>query len=223
MKSIADIPAMLENATFITEEPAEKKDSKYPSYRYYVVGANIGETDYTVKIALGVAYDGTLYYDHSLTQIEKGALINLALAEQRRTQDFENALTGIKDNKLLSVLQVNSSKIVDGNGEPLVVYHGTDADVEFWAFDTDEESTARKEHVWSAEYPSGTIFATSDRSVAEYYGNRVIPLFVNLREPEIVNVEQGESLVRPFDDEGLAYYDEAIVTDGSLSKFLIQN
>ncbi|HIV03592.1 MAG TPA: hypothetical protein IAC75_00360, partial [Candidatus Spyradosoma merdigallinarum] len=100
------------------------------------------------------------------------------------------------------------------NGEPLVVYHGTDADVEFWAFDTDEESTARKEHVWSAEYPSGTIFATSDRSVAEYYGNRVIPLFVNLREPEIVNVEQGESLVRPFDDEGLAYYDEAIVTDG---------
>lgn len=133
MKSIADIPAMLENATFITEELAEKKDSKYPSYRYYVVGANIGETDYTVKIALGVAYDGTLYYDHSLTQIEKGALINLALAEQRRTQDFENALTGIKDNKLLSVLQVNSSKIVDGNGEPLVVYHGTDAD--FTVFD----------------------------------------------------------------------------------------
>ena len=133
MKSIADIPAMLENATFITEELAEKKDSKYPSYRYYVVGANIGETDYTVKIALGVAYDGTLYYDHSLTQIEKGALINLALAEQRRTQDFENALTGIKDNKLLSVLQVNSSKIVDENGEPLVVYHGTDAD--FTVFD----------------------------------------------------------------------------------------
>ena len=133
MKSIADIPAMLKNATFITEELAEKKGSKYPSYRYYVVGANIGETDYTVKIALGVAYDGTLYYDHSLTQIEKGALINLALAEQRRTQDFENALTGIKDNKLLSVLQVNSSKIVDENGEPLVVYHGTDAD--FTVFD----------------------------------------------------------------------------------------
>ena len=128
MKSIADIPAMLENATFITEELAEKKDSKYPSYRYYVVGANIGETDYTVKIALGVAYDGTLYYDHSLTQIEKGALINLALAEQRRTQDFENALTGIKDNKLLSVLQVNSSKIVDENGEPLVVWHGSPSD-----------------------------------------------------------------------------------------------
>ena len=172
MKSIADIPAMLENATFITEELAEKKDSKYPSYRYYVVGANIGETDYTVKIALGVAYDGTLYYDHSLTQIEKGALINLALAEQRRTQDFENALTGIKDNKLLSVLQVNSSKIVDENGEPLVVYHGTDAD--FTVFDR-----AKTRATMDIQ---GNFFSPWEDD-ARGYGSNVRRFFLNLRNP----------------------------------------
>ena len=188
MKSIADIPAMLENATFITEELAEKKDSKYPSYRYYVVGANIGETDYTVKIALGVAYDGTLYYDHSLTQIEKGALINLALAEQRRTQDFENALTGIKDNKLLSVLQVNSSKIVDENGEPLVVYHGTDAD--FTVFDR-----AKTRATMDIQ---GNFFSPWEDD-ARGYGSNVRRFFLNLRNPADENT--GYHSLREFEGQ----------------------
>ena len=215
-KSIAAIPQMVENGIYIESRENEdiKKHPDVGSYDYFVCGLKIGGADYTAKIVVANQRNGERYYDHKLTQIEKGALLSTLSAIHKAGEASNTPLSEVKDKRLLSILQANSSKVVDGNGEPLVVWHGTDADVEFWAFDTDEESTARKEHVWSAEYPSGTIFATSDRSVAEYYGNRVIPLFVNLREPEIVNVEQGESLVRPFDDEGLAYYDEAIVTDG---------
>lgn len=76
---------------------------------------------------------GEKYYDHNLTQIEKGKLI-----DQINGQSVENgfttagdaplrpnALSRYKDTKLISILNVNSSKAVDKNGEPLVVYHGT--------------------------------------------------------------------------------------------------
>jgi len=106
----------------------------------------------------------------------------------------------------------NASKVVDENGEPLVVYHGTNA--EFTVFDTDEESKNRKGGTWSAEYPDGYIFMISDIKRAKYYGKRIIPLFVNMKYPTIRKVKKGESLVLPFDDEGLAYEGDAIVTDG---------
>jgi hypothetical protein len=105
-----------------------------------------------------------------------------------------------------------ASKVVDSNGEPMVVFHGTNA--EFTVFDTDEESKNRKGGTWSAEYPNGYIFMISDIKRAKYYGKRIIPLFVNMKYPTIRKVKKGESLVLPFDDEGLAYEGDAIVTDG---------
>ena len=35
-------------------------------------------------------------------------------------------LSGYKGKRLFSLLQANASKIVDENGEPLVVYHGSE-------------------------------------------------------------------------------------------------
>jgi hypothetical protein len=107
----------------------------------------------------------------------------------------------------------NSSKVIDRETkEPLIVYHGTNA--EFTIFDTDEDSTNRKGGTWNAEYPDGYIFMISDKKKANYYGKKIIPLFVNMVYPTIKKVKKGESLVLPFDDEGLAYEGDAIVTDG---------
>jgi hypothetical protein len=107
----------------------------------------------------------------------------------------------------------NASKVIDNETkEPMVVYHGTNA--EFTIFDTDEDSENRKGGIWNAEYPDGYIFMTSDKKRAKYYGKRIIPLFVNMKYPTIKKVKKGESLVLPFDDEGLAYEGDAIVTDG---------
>ena len=128
LKSIASIPAMLKNATFIDESPKEKTGARYRSFRYYVVGVKMDGVDYTAKLVVGVASDGSLYYDHSLTQIEKGVLSSLALENQPRTQDHQNAPDGIKDTRLFSLLQAQSSLVVDENGEPLVVWHGSPSD-----------------------------------------------------------------------------------------------
>lgn len=126
LKSIAVIPELIEKSIFIDELPNEKNNGKYDSYRYYVSGLKIGDVDYTVKLAIGIDEYGNKYYDHSLTEIEKGKLIDeVGALSTTLPSDNQSALSEYKDSKLISLLQTNSSKVVDENGEPMVVYHGT--------------------------------------------------------------------------------------------------
>lgn len=75
------------------------------------------------------------------------------------------------------------SKVVDENGEPLVVYHGTNAEKDFTAFDSKEASIP------------GTYFFTPH---AEYAGGwagqkritpnaRVLPTFLSLKNPLVID------------------------------------
>ena len=126
LKSIAVIPELIEKSIFIDELPNEKNNGKYDSYRYYVSGLKIGGVDYTVKLAIGIDEYGNKYYDHSLTEIEKGKLIDeVGALSTTLPSSNQSALSEYKDSKLISLLQENSSKVVDENGEPMVVYHGT--------------------------------------------------------------------------------------------------
>ena len=73
----------------------------------------------------------------------------------------------------------NSSKVVDENGEPMVVYHGTQS--EFSSFDKDA-ILERKDGI------KGFYFVTEKRrgSVAGYYAQEngnVMPVFLNIRQP----------------------------------------
>lgn len=124
MQSIVAIPELIGNSVFIEERPAYKDNAQYDSYRYYVTGLKIGGEDYTARITIGVK-NGEFYYDHYLTDIEKGNLIEAAQSF-KPTEDAPNpSYARNKDNVLFSLLQTNSSKVVDENGEPLVVFHGT--------------------------------------------------------------------------------------------------
>jgi hypothetical protein len=63
------------------------------------------------------------------------------------------------------------SKVVDENGEPLIVYHATNAD--FTEFDT---------NLGSGVAGKGT-YVTSIKPSNDNYGNYVMPLFVSIRNP----------------------------------------
>ena len=133
VKSIALIPKIIQSSIFVEEMPSEKDDSQYDSYRYYVCGLDYNGESYTVKVTIGVK-GGDYYYDHSLTEVEKGKLLDMIESNQAvnrkgftPTGDApipSYALSRVKDTKLLSILQTNSSKIVDENGEPMEVWHG---------------------------------------------------------------------------------------------------
>ena len=204
LRSIAYIPEMIKNAVFIEESPNEK-GSKFDSYRYYVVGLKIGGVDYTAKLVVGVK-DGDSYYDHSLTEIEKNNLIDLTNGVKADVSGNEAAPFTGKDKRLLSILQTDCSKVVDENGEPRVVYHGTQE--EFNAFDKD----AVRER---GDGVKGFFFATAARreSVAGYYaqdGGSIMPVFLNLKRPLVRSTS--ETLEAPGIADG---YDGIISTAAS--------
>lgn len=73
----------------------------------------------------------------------------------------------------------NASKIVDKNGEPLVVYHGTG-----YKFDT-----------FSVPLNMERIFLTKNKNFANKYGNIQMPLFVNARNVLNVDYKGGDAFV----------------------------
>ena len=103
----------------------------------------------------------------------------------------------------------NASKVVDENGEPLVMYHGTRAS--FDVFDTSYEGEDRKEYesAWMADYPDGTMFAISDKKKASYYGSKVMPLFLNIREKEMKASSFAEAI--NFMDNGDASFSDTVI------------
>ena len=205
LQSIAAIPQIIEKSTYIDEVPNEDVE-KYPgikSFRYYVCGLKIGSNDYTVKAVIAVQNNGDRYYDHKLSSIEKGKLLSIIPTIQKAGIEDNLPLSISKDRRLLSILQTNSSKLVDENGEPLVVHHSTDN--EFYTFskeklgeNTDQnasdDSVAATAHIgfwFNTNDLTGTLF--QERDVAGY---------LDVKEPYEFN--SLESLV-----EDMSYYSSA--------------
>ena len=77
------------------------------------------------------------------------------------------------------------SKVVDEQGRPLVVYHGTNA--KFSAFDKEKIGSATD----SGFFGSGFYF-TDSKSEAEYYGDIAMPLYLSIQNPlDITEVAGG--------------------------------
>ncbi|MBR5775739.1 MAG: hypothetical protein IKY42_05725, partial [Bacteroidaceae bacterium] len=137
LKSIAAIPQIIEKSIYIDSE-ANSNKGKNPNvseYQQYICGLNIGGIAYTVHSLIAVDSNGNRYYDHNLTRIEKTKLLDLIEGQAVGGKDFgttpdtkSTILSGYKGKRLFSLLQANASKIVDENGEPLVVYHGSEED-----------------------------------------------------------------------------------------------
>ena len=192
LQSIAAIPQIIEKAIFVDEAPNEDAE-RYPgvkSFRYYVCGLKIGNTSYTVKAVVAVQNNGDRYYDHKLSSIEKGKLLSIIPTIQKA--GIENNLPPSvgKDKRLLSILQTNSSKVVDENGEPMVVYHGTLADG-LRQFSTDFIGSRYS-------YDEKGFFFISNRKIADDYAvsefdasrrGEVIDAYVSLGNPLVVNSE----------------------------------
>ncbi|WP_373835406.1 LPD38 domain-containing protein [Bacteroides heparinolyticus] len=194
LQSIAAIPQIIENSIYIDTLPNEDVDKNpdVKAYQYYVSGLKIGGEDYTARAAIAVDSQGNRYYDHKLTDIEKGELLNAMVGITNPVSQKTSPPSGYKDTKLVSLLQTNSSKVVDENGEPLVVYHGTREDG-FSIFDDMEGNKL-------SDAPEGVSFFTDMKSVAYTYSGRydrphyeleedeegvgsIYEVFLNIRDP----------------------------------------
>jgi hypothetical protein len=91
------------------------------------------------------------------------------------TPNREKALNALADSNLYNAEElVKSSKVVDANGEPLVVYHGTDADIETFIPDN------------AQGWGTGVYFA-SNKQVTEEFGDKTLEAYLNIQNPYIDN------------------------------------
>ncbi|WP_219843702.1 MuF-C-terminal domain-containing protein [Haemophilus haemolyticus] len=125
LQSIAAIPQIIENSIYIDTLPNEDlaKNPDIKEYEYYIAGLNIGGVDYTVRAAIGVGRNGNRYYDHKLTQIEKGKLLSLLdRVSTTGASESNSPLSEVNDKRLLQILQ-------DAQGENRI--NGENSDIRF--------------------------------------------------------------------------------------------
>ncbi len=186
LASITAIPQLIEDSIFIEEIPNEKGNNKYDSYRYYVCGAKINGEDYTIKVVIGVKGDSK-YYDHRLTQMEKGILIDNLNGLSNSVAENQNASYSMgKDTKLHAILQTNASKIVDENGEPMVVYHGTREN--FTVFDRGKNNPNNEGFYFTDKIDLAKKFAGPNGHVGEFY--------INIKNPNIGGFDGSGAVMR---------------------------
>ena len=92
-----------------------------------------------------------------------------------------------------------ASKVVDGNGEPLVVYHQTEND--FTVFDTKHTGAGE----FDSEMPTGIFMKPTSDNIG-FSGNKQMALYANIRNPLTVN--NRAELVR-FYEQNIDGYKEA--------------
>lgn len=109
VKSLFAIPEMLRKSIYMDSRRNEKDKNEFDEYRYYVCGLKIDGDDYTAKIVVGVK-NGHSYYDHRLSHIEKGKLIDSLNAFSNGVADEKLPVTGYKGTTLESLLQAESGE-----------------------------------------------------------------------------------------------------------------
>lgn len=143
-------------------------------------------------------YDGILFYDDKGKLSEVIAFepsqITSALSKRR---GYERSELGASSAEL--VAWFDQSKIVDSNGMPLVVYHGARPGVDISQF--------------RARHDTDGIYFTPDPQYAEAFTlelftdtgstGAIHPVYLNIRNPYVVETEDGSAEWASFVDRGL--------------------
>ncbi len=160
---------MLENGVLFGTN--EQGDFKYYNIAHRL---NYQGENYIARFVVKEDRNGKRYYDHEFTEIEKVDELPTAQGQHEN----EGHLTHQPSAKLLKEILTakNSSKVVDENGEPLIVYHGTDED--FTVFRTHSETGV---HNRFDELPSEYFNFTDNKSAAGEYDEQMA-VYLNVRD-----------------------------------------
>ncbi len=211
LKSVAYIPEIIQRAVHLDMRTNESQRSAVSKYDYFLSVIQIDGTDYLVRSVVAENLQGQKYYDHKLTKKEDF---------QKRywitSPGFssESSLSDLNDKRLLQILQDNSSKVVDENGEPQVVYHGTSeifnifdrnklgsstdaSSARLGFFFTDNIDIANGYGIWSTEKNAREMLRQSE--ILERQGKWSEAEALSSRAEEIMlNDNQGSAVVMPL-------------------------
>ena len=108
LQSIAAIPQIIEHSLYIGSRPNRDTKIQAAKFDYFLCGLNIGNVGYTVRSVIVEMENGTRYYDHKLTAIEKEKLLDSLFGTTpgfSQADDSGRILPRCKDTILISILQ----------------------------------------------------------------------------------------------------------------------
>ena len=108
LQSIAAIPQIIEQSLYIGSRPNHDTKLRAAKFDYFICGLRIGEIGYTVRSVIVEMENGTRYYDHKLTAIDKERLLDSLFGTTPGFSQAGNSgriLPRCKDTILLSILQ----------------------------------------------------------------------------------------------------------------------
>ena len=181
LKALASIKDILVNGYVVYDgiNPKNKKG------RLVAISKRVDISGKSFVVTVGLREDanGRLFYDHELLDTRRAEGLSSQSSEGLSPQHPAPTSTRLNNYYIRFIEKdTNSSKVVDENGEPLVVYHGTDKSFDLF----DIEATAQNR----AGNPTG-IYLTPSKDEAKYFGSNVFNLFAIAANPYI----EGESKV----------------------------
>ena len=218
LDALTSIPEGFKNAVFLGERKDFSRDRAFDSYYAYPI---VYEGSRRIVFCRAIKDPNTnrLYlHEVFLEEKLKADSLQTAAASVRKgpAQEPHGGIRLMK-NILLDVYRVNEenvSKVVDENGEPKVVYHGTGE--KFYEF-------SHKFGMRNGSSLGRGFYFTEDEDYARGYGNEIMGVFLNIRNPlepgrNKISKEDLKRVIRRIDPNGDKVADYASSVKGYPSK-----
>lgn len=188
LRAFAAIPDVLRDGVVVFDG----ENPKHQRSRLVVVAGKVTIRGTEFYIGAGFREDanGRLFYDHELLEMERAERLS---SQWGAAQLSKHPLPSAHLNDYTASFlgqAFAASKVTDANGEPQVVYHGTNADF-------DEFSPSGEFGTWLAER-QGKASAYSSQN-----GGLILPLFAAIRNPgSWADVKTAREMVGPLANPG---------------------
>lgn len=179
--AFANVGKLFGNSELLEAEPPRDGDSNIKQYLKFYAPLYMDGRFYVVKITARELYSGNkLYSLEGLDIIEESEYRGQPRGSKENSisADYSDSVKNFV--KKIREVKGNVSKVVDENGEPKVVYHGTDnTNPDYTRFTVFKHSDPRvKKYVH---------FFSSSRDVAGSMGSYVYDVFLNIKNPLIID------------------------------------
>lgn len=179
--AFANVGKLFGNSELLEAEPPRDGDSNIKQYLKFYAPLYMDGGFYVVKITARELYSGNkLYSLEGLDIIEESEYRGQPRGSKENSisADYSDSVKNFV--KKIREVKGNVSKVVDENGEPRVVYHGTDnTNPDYTSFTVFKHSDPRvKKYVH---------FFSSSRDVAGSMGSYVYDVFLNIKNPLIID------------------------------------
>lgn len=222
LRIVPNIREIVENGQFLFSGAVEKKNrnkvDNTRAFHYYAAKVAIAGDEYYVRFVVREYTNQSLYYDHDLTTVETiekdadfSANPDPKSGGEKPTPFVRNSIA----KWWADVKDIKSSKVVDENGEPLVVYHATLSD--FTKFRPSE----------SGLYGKG-IYLTADKEDTSYTLKdkdwHVMELFANIQNPRDPEAMATQADIDAAKKEALDFFEKhPFDKDGTPASFVVNN